>query len=50
VLQRARTERSLRDAPLRELLAESIDAGALDYYAPYETVHRENLETVLGAS
>jgi glyoxylase-like metal-dependent hydrolase (beta-lactamase superfamily II) len=50
VLQRCRTEPELRDASLRELIAESLDAGSVDYFAPYEAVHRENVETVLAQS
>ncbi len=46
-LQRCRTDRGLRDASLQELIADSLAAGAVTYFAPYEAVHRENLETVL---
>ena len=46
-LQRSRTDRSLREASLRELIAESLASGAVTYFAPYEAVHRENLRTVL---
>jgi glyoxylase-like metal-dependent hydrolase (beta-lactamase superfamily II) len=48
-LQRCRAEPSLRNASLRELIGESLAAGAVTYFAPYEAVHRENLETVLAA-
>lgn len=44
MLQRARREPSLRDATLRELLADSLQAGWIRYFSPYETVHRDNLE------
>ena len=37
----------LRDASLRELIGESLRAGAVTYFAPYEAVHRANVETVL---
>ena len=47
VLQRCRTEPALRDAELRELLADSVATGAIHYFAPYEAVHQENLEAVL---
>lgn len=47
MLQRAQTDSAVRDAPLRDLVADWVDAGAVDYFAPYEAVHRENLETVL---
>jgi cyclase len=46
-LQRCRTNPSLREADLRDLIAESIEAGSVHYFAPYEAVHQENLETVL---
>jgi cyclase len=46
-LKRCRREPGLRNASLRELIAESFDAGSIKYFAPYEAVHRENLETVL---
>jgi len=49
VLKRLRSEPRLRGASLRELIAEPLDAGWIHYYAPYEAVHRENLENVLAA-
>jgi glyoxylase-like metal-dependent hydrolase (beta-lactamase superfamily II) len=50
VLARCRTEPALRDAPLRELIGEPLEAGAIHYFAPYEAVHRENVEMLLAAS
>jgi cyclase len=50
LLQRMPSEPELREAPLRELIAESLAAGALVYFEPYEAVHRQNVETVLTAS
>jgi cyclase len=50
LLQRCREEPELRDAPLRELLAPSLEVGWVRYFEPYEAVHRENLATVLAAS
>jgi glyoxylase-like metal-dependent hydrolase (beta-lactamase superfamily II) len=47
LLQRCRTEPHLRDLTLRELIADSVDEGAVHYFAPYEAVHRHNLELVL---
>jgi cyclase len=38
----------LRDAPLGELIADSLAADHLTYYEPYEAVHRQNVATVLG--
>ena len=49
-LERCRREPALREASLRELIAESLDAGWVRYFAPYEAVHRENLETVLAVT
>lgn len=50
VLERCRTDASLRDASLRELLAASLQAGSIHYFASYEAVHRENLKAVLAAT
>jgi glyoxylase-like metal-dependent hydrolase (beta-lactamase superfamily II) len=47
VLQRMAAEPQLRDAPLRELIADSLDAGWLVWFDPYEAVHRLNVATVL---
>jgi glyoxylase-like metal-dependent hydrolase (beta-lactamase superfamily II) len=50
LLQRMPSEPELREAPLRELIADSLTAGELIYFEPYEAVHRQNIETVLTAS
>ncbi|MBK5115365.1 MAG: MBL fold metallo-hydrolase [Thermoleophilia bacterium] len=50
VLQRCRAEPGLRTAGLRELIAEPLEAGWINYFAPYEAVHEENLATVLEQS
>lgn len=47
VLERCRDEPELRTTALRELVSEPLAAGWITYFAPYEAVHRENLETVL---
>jgi cyclase len=49
VLQRCRDELDVRDAPLAELVADSLDAGWITYFEPYETVHRANVEAVTPA-
>ncbi len=49
LLQRMTSEPELREVPLRELIADSLAAGALVYFEPYEAVHRQNVETVLSA-
>jgi glyoxylase-like metal-dependent hydrolase (beta-lactamase superfamily II) len=48
-LQRARDDAALRATPLRELLAEPLAAGVLTLHAPYEAVHKQNLERVFDA-
>lgn len=47
-LQHARNEPAPRELGLRELIAEPLESGWVNYFPPYEAVHRENLETVLG--
>ena len=49
-LEGCRSDPRLRHASLRELIAPSLEAGSIHYFAPYEAVHRENLETVLAAT
>jgi cyclase len=49
-LQRMAGEPELRDVPLRDLIADSLAAGLLIYYEPYEAVHRQNVATVLAAA
>lgn len=49
-LRRCRDDEGLRATPLRELIAGPLDAEWIHYYEPYESVHRENLESVLGES
>ena len=50
LLQRMPDKPELREVPLRELIADSLTAGDLIYFEPYEAVHRENVETVLAAA
>jgi cyclase len=50
LLQRCRDEPALRDAPLAELVADSVQAGWITYYAPYEAVHRENVAAVTNSA
>jgi glyoxylase-like metal-dependent hydrolase (beta-lactamase superfamily II) len=47
ILRRCREEPQLREAGLRELLAGPLEAGWIHYFAPYEAVHRANVEKVL---
>jgi glyoxylase-like metal-dependent hydrolase (beta-lactamase superfamily II) len=46
-LKRCREDPQLREAPLRELISDSLEAGWVHYFEPYEAVHRENLKRVL---
>jgi hypothetical protein len=46
VLKRSRDELELRETPLRELISDSLEAGWVHYFAPYEAVHQENLKTL----
>jgi cyclase len=50
VLQRCRDEPALRDAPLAQLVADSVGAGWVTYYEPYEAVHRENVAAVTASA
>jgi glyoxylase-like metal-dependent hydrolase (beta-lactamase superfamily II) len=50
VLQRCLAEPRLREAPLVELLAPSLEAGWVRYFEPYEAVHRHNIATVLASA
>ncbi|MGB2852050.1 MAG: MBL fold metallo-hydrolase, partial [Solirubrobacterales bacterium] len=50
VLLRCRNEPALRTTELRELIAEPLAAGWINYFAPYEAVHEANLATVLEQS
>jgi cyclase len=49
-LKRCRNEEALRETPLRELIAGPLQAGWVNYYAPYEAVHQANLKCVLDGS
>ena len=50
LLQRMPSEPALREVPLRELIADSLEAGSVIYYEPCEAIHRRNIETVLGST
>jgi cyclase len=49
-LRRCRVDPAQRDLSLREFAADLIEHGTLNYFEPYEEVHRENVEKVLAAS
>jgi glyoxylase-like metal-dependent hydrolase (beta-lactamase superfamily II) len=50
LLRRMPAEPALREIPLRELIADSLAAGDLIYFEPYEAVHRQNVAAVLAAA
>ena len=45
-----RNDSVLAGAPLRDWIAEDIAAGSVNYFQPYEEVHRRNVESVIGRS
>jgi glyoxylase-like metal-dependent hydrolase (beta-lactamase superfamily II) len=47
ILQRMAPEPHLRDAPLRELIAEPLAAGWVIWFEAYEPLHRQNVAAVL---
>lgn len=47
-LLRARSDAALRASPLKSLIQGPLNTGWITYYAPYEEVHKENLEKVCG--
>jgi len=47
-LQRHARDPRPGDADLRVFVADSLDAGWIDYFAPYQRVHESNLESVTG--
>jgi glyoxylase-like metal-dependent hydrolase (beta-lactamase superfamily II) len=46
-LQRCAGDPALRGAPMRDIVAGPLQAGWINYFAPYETVHRRNVDMVL---
>jgi cyclase len=46
-LQRLRDAPELQSVPMREVIAPALGAGRLEYFAPYDAVHRENIARVL---
>jgi cyclase len=47
MLKRARTDESVRSMPLAELIRGPLEAGWVHMYAPYDAIHKQNLERVL---
>lgn len=48
-LMRLRNEPELAADDLKTFTADDFRSGVLTYYAPYEPVHRQNVESVIGA-
>ena len=49
MLKRMAGEPDLRDQPLRQIISGPLEAGWVNYFEPYEEVHRANVEMVLKA-
>ncbi|HEY6638811.1 MAG TPA: MBL fold metallo-hydrolase [Solirubrobacterales bacterium] len=49
LLRRLPEEPSLGEVSLREVVAEPLQEGWINYFEPYEEVHRENVATVLAS-
>jgi cyclase len=47
MLKRCITEPEMREKPLRELIAGPLERGWINFFEPYEAVHRDNLALVL---
>ena len=50
MLKRMASEPDLRDQPLRQIISGPLEAGWVNYFEPYEAVHKGNVELVLKAS
>jgi glyoxylase-like metal-dependent hydrolase (beta-lactamase superfamily II) len=48
-LMRCSGDPALREAGLRQFIAPQLEEGALTYFAPYEDVHRQNVERAVEA-
>jgi cyclase len=48
ILQRCRLDTVLRAKPLHELIAGPLEMGWVNYFAPYEAVHAQNLARAVG--
>lgn len=49
-LKRCVTEPELREAPLRDFIAGPLQTRWVNYFAPYEAVHRSNVKDVVSAN
>jgi cyclase len=49
MLKRCVSEPDLRSKPLRDVITGPLEAGWVNLYAPYEAIHRQNIDVVLAA-
>lgn len=49
MLKRCVSEPELRTKPLREIINGPLEAGWVNLFAPYEAIHRQNIDVVLAA-
>ncbi|MBZ0263023.1 MAG: MBL fold metallo-hydrolase [Hyphomicrobiales bacterium] len=49
MLKRCVSEPELRTKPLRDIISAPLEAGWVNLFAPYEAIHRQNIEVVLAA-
>ena len=49
MLKRCVAEPELRTKPLRDIISAPLEAGWVNLFAPYEAIHRQNIEVVLAA-
>jgi cyclase len=47
-LEACRSDPDLADTDLRRFAADALATGAVEYFEPYEPVHRRNIEAILG--
>jgi cyclase len=47
-LMRCRSDAELRAKPLRELIAGPLEMGWVNYFEPYDEIHAQNLQRVVG--
>ena len=47
MLKRCRDDATLRETPLRQLISGPLEAGWIHYFAPYEEVHKQNLDRIM---
>ncbi len=48
-LQRCKTDATLRDTPLQQVIKPSLDKGTLIWFPPYAAIHQQNIARTVGA-